>query len=637
MHKSALSIGGISVLGLILILLNAVSGSLLSRFQLDLTEEGLYTLSQGSKNIVESIEDPITLRFYFSKTEGAKFPAIKLYGQRIVDMLREYERVSNGKILLEIADPRPDSEEEIWAEKYGLTPIPTPAGQAVYLGLAGVNSQGDEQTIPMFNVARQEALEYDITKMIFSLVNVEKMKVAVLSSLPVAGGANQAMPNPMQPSPNSEWVFLSALKQLVELRQLEPSTESIAEDIDVLLLIHPKNLSERTLFAIDQYVMKGGHLLALVDPYSQADQPPPNPSNPIAAVMAPRNSDLSKLLSGWGLEQSGTNVAADINLATQVIAGQARGQQQNFVLWLSLGKESMASDEVITSSLENMLLPWSGYFTPKELEGVTITPILTTSLKATSFKDTDYKFGGGNPQDLLQKYVPGNEELVLAARIQGKLKTNFPKGQPKPEGEEEDESSMSTFSDAIQETREPANIIVVADTDFISDQFAATVQNFFGQKLVSLRNDNLSFLQNAIENLGGNEDLIAIRSRGRFTRPFTKVNEIEQNAEAKWRQEEKVLQAKLESANARLRELQSASGPAESSQQLLSSAMLQEIEKFREDRRETQERLRRVRRNLRQDKEWLGQVLFLLNTFSIPLLLIIGYVLYSRMRTKAGQ
>ncbi|MBP9838960.1 MAG: GldG family protein, partial [Proteobacteria bacterium] len=271
MQKSAQSYLGIVILGLLLLLINSVSDAVFGRFYLDLTEDRLYTLSSGSRNIIKQIPDVITLKAYISKTDAAKYPAIKMYGDRIINLLKEYQRVAQGKIKLELYDPRPDTDEETWAQKFGITPLAFTETEKMYFGLVAINGQGDEELLPVFSLTRQEYLEYDISRAISTLSIGSKPVIGLLSSLKMSG-TNPALAQMGQPA-ESEWVFLNQLSKFGEVETLPTEVSSIDPKIKVLLLVHPKKLSQTTLYAIDQFVLRGGNLFVAIDPYCGADQP----------------------------------------------------------------------------------------------------------------------------------------------------------------------------------------------------------------------------------------------------------------------------------------------------------------------------------------------------------------------------
>lgn len=619
MKKSISTLAIVAGLVLAVLMFNSLSKRYLGRFYADLTQDRLYSLSAGSKSILSELTEPLTLKFYYSKTDGAKYPAINIYGSRILDLLREYGRASNGKLNVEVYDPRPDSEEEEWAQKYGLTSLPTRNGEQLLLGLVAVNSRGDEQTIPFFDFRRQEFLEYDVTRMIYSLMSAKKPVVGVLSSLDLSPSA------PPRGQPEQEqggaWFFLSQLSQLADVKQLKADTTSIAPEIMTMIVIHPKNLGEQTLYALDQFVMRGGRLLVLEDPFCQADQPKQDPSNPMAGMMADHSSSLNSLLAKWGVELIDKKAVGDLSLAARVNAGGSE-EPKLFLLWPALQKENVSANDVVSSALENVLLPWPGALKISPVEGVQVETLLSSSNQAALIDENNYRFNGGDPDALLRSFTPDGKTYPLAVRIRGKLKSNFPNGKP---------GETSTGVNHLAETKENANLIVIADVDFLSDRFSVSAQNMFGAKLVTMINDNQSLFANAAENLFGSDDLISIRTRGQFSREFTRVHAMEADAQQNWALEEMRLQSELNNANQRLTQLQ---GGQQGEKQVFNKAMLEEIKKFREQRAQAQERLREVRRNLRQGIERLGELLFLLNTFAVPLLLIIGAVVFYATRGK---
>jgi len=412
------------------------------------------------------------------------------------------------------------------------------------------------------------------------------------------------------------------------------------------MLVHPKELTEATLYAVDQFVMRGGKLFAFVDPFSQSDRVPSDPQNPMAAMTADKSSNLNRLLEKWGVKQIEKKAVADIGLATKVNSGQI-GAPKDFVLWLSLRGENLNRDDVSTSALDNLLLTWAAAFEITPVEGSKVETLLFSSERAMLVDEKDYRFGGGEPDNLLRNYVAGNKALVLGARVAGKLNSNFPDGKPAtppPAAPQAGEAPPppppppTANRPHLKESVDQANVVVIGDVDFISDQYSLIAQSMFGRKFVTLLNHNLVFLQNMIENLSGSNDLISIRSRGRFSRPFTVVADIERNASLRWQQEETVLQAKLTAANQRLQQLQSSaqqqSGASTGSQQVFSKAVLDEIKQFREEKNDAQSRLREVRRNLRQDKESLGTRLFLVNTFVVPLALVVIAIYFALIRRR---
>src|SRR3990172_852060 len=555
-------------------------------------------------------------------------PFIKNYADQVGDLLHEYALASKGKISLEIYDPRPDSEEQEWAEKLGIQPVPLQNTVSLYFGLSGVNERGDEDVIAFFDPNREEFLEYDITRLINNLTHPEKKKLAVLSSLPLQGSFEPGQMG-MQPP----WIIMNELEQTYDIENLETDVKTIPANVDVLMVVHPKNLSDETLFAIDQFVLRGGRLLVFVDTYCESDEQKPNPANP--NMLSQKFSELEKLFKVWGVELVKGKVAADKDLATVVNTGSGTIP---YVVWLSLGENNMERKDVITGQLENMLLPSPGVLKSAQTEGITYTPVLQTTKNASTIDGMSLGFT--QPSMLLQRITPGTEALTLALKLSGKFKTAFPEGRPaaskKDDKQAEGREEEKPEGEPLKESQKETNILIVADADLLADRFSVQVQNIFGQRLAMPFNDNLNFILNSVENLSGSNDLIRIRSRGKFTRPFTKVQEIEKAAEAKWKDQEKQLQDKVNDINRRLQEIQKPGGGQTSNRQVISSAIQDEINKYRVEKSNAQKKLREVRRNLRQDKEALGNWLFLINTFLIPsLICCIAVVVYVTKRRKS--
>lgn len=629
-NKNIVLSTSVGLLFLIFFGVNGISDSLLSRFYADLTDEGLYTLSNGSKSLVSKLENPVTLKFYYSKTEGDNLPLVKLYGARVADLLREYERVSNGVVRVEIVDPKPDSEDEEWAEKYGINPMSLPTGQKLFMGLVAINGEGQESSIPVFDVRRQEYLEYDITKLIYSLDAKQQPTVGILSPLEIAGDAAGAPPMfGQQQQQKKAWILLSQLRKLFDVKLLPLELEAIPEEVKVLFIVHPRGFSQKLQYAIDQYVMRGGNVVLAVDPFAMVDTPPQDPSNPMANFTYDRSSHLNDITAKWGFKLADQKVLTDRYLATPVNTN--KGRPENFIAWLSiLGNsnnkgEALVADDVVTNNLENVMFAWAGALQKVDavVDQKKESILIRTTPDAMLMEEKNIRFSAENPGVLMDKHVPGGNQEILSLKISGIFQSNFDKA---PEGV----VNQNHLSKSIN----PATILAFSDVDFMADDYSAMSQNLFGTELVSFLNDNQTLALNALDNLTGNADLIALRSRGRFTRPFSRVQMIEAEAQDKYKDVEKSFQAALDRANERLSKLQGGLG-ADGKKAVMNDALLQEIQKLREEKRTAQRELREVRLALRQDKEFLGTVLFVFNTFFVPVVLVIWYVLRG-MRKKTA-
>jgi len=571
--------------------------------RIDLTHDKIYTLSEGTKNVLNSVKGNITLKFFYSKTDAVTLGYLNNYAQRINDLLREYTTTFDGsrptraksRIIIEKYDPISDSDEQELAERYALQPISMPGGMTLYFGLVGINDHGDEQVIPVFNPSREEFLEYDITRLIYNLANSKKKVIGVISSLPLTTEGNS-------------WTVIDELKKTYDVKDISNKISEI-NSIDLLMIIHPKGLSDKYLFAIDQYIVSGKNALIFVDPHCEAEIPPAG--NPMAVMEMKRDSTLNSLFNAWGIKMEEGKIAADLDRATNVNTGR---DIVPYIIWLSLTGEDLAKNDVVTSRLESILLPSTGKLVITPVKGINYTTLIKTSKKAETIDSASLVFS--SPEVLLNEFISGDIEIPLAVRINGLFK--------------------SAFSKVIKEVSRPSNVIIVTDADMLADRFCVETQNFLGHRIMLPINDNLNFVYNAVENLSGSNELISIRCRGSFARPFLKVNEIEANAELKWKEQEMLLSKKIEEINARLKDIPAASGKDKTS--AIGSLINEEINKFRLERQNAQKKLRYVRLNLRQDKEALGNLLFSLNTFLVPLIIsIIGVSIYINRKKKRNS
>ena len=610
---------GIIVLAALLLSINLFSDMLFKSSRLDLTENKLYTLSPGTKHILSSLDEPITLRFYFSEKSFTGIPGIMNYGQRVRDLLEDYVSLSHGKLKLIVADPEPFSVKEDQAVQYGLQGVPVDTGGSqAYFGLVGTNSTDKQEVIPFLQPSKEESLEYDITRMIYQLSTSTKSVVGVLTTLPMEGDAS----SPFGPQGDDQgWYILKELKDSFTVKMLKPTVDKIPDDINVLMLVHPKKLSDKTLYAIDQYVMKGGRLFAFVDPFSEADKPQANPSNPMAAMQQPRSSDLHKLFAAWGIDYNKDKVVGDRLNAQRVQAQMGtRVEPIDYVVWLSLSKPQLNTSDFITRDLKKVDVATAGFLEKKKGSKIDFTPLIQTSDEAAIFSSMQFQFGA-NPAALLNNYHSGGKVLTLAARISGKLKSAFPDGIDSADKDK-----------GLKESKNTVNMVVVADTDLLQDRHWVTMQNFFGNQIALPRASNDAFVLNTIENLSGSNDLISLRSRGRSSRPFEKVKALKQAAEKRFRDKEKALQVKLQQAEQKLSQLQRQGNGGNSL--ILTPEQKQELATFQEQRIKTRKELRAVQHELIENVDNLGTEVKVINIVVVPLLVIIVAIFVAVIRAR---
>ena len=613
----------------LLFAVNILSATVFTSARLDLTENRLFTLSDGTHNILEGLKEPITIRLYLSEDLVRSLPAVNSYSTRIKGLLEEYERASSGMVEVRIIDPEPFSEEEDRAVGYGLSGVPLSGGNdTLYMGLVGTNALDDEDIIPFLSTSRESFIEYDITRMVYNLSSPELPVIGLLSSLPINGmGPQAALRGLTAPA----WMVMEQVEKLFEVRTIEASATEIPQDVDVVLLVHPKQLGDATLYAIDQFVLGGGRLLVFIDPHAESEQAPPQ-----AMPMLPssRNSELEKLLSAWGVESEPGKVVGDLQLAAKV---RMQREQQiltlDYPVWLNVLPELFDQEDTVTAELGNMTFATPGYLQPLESASTSFRPLIETTENAALFDAKRLLDPTADPQDLLRDYVPAGHAMVLAARIEGPVKSAFPDGPPAPaesKGDEAEARSEGAKKEDVEkkarehlsESRDDINVIVVADTDMLADRFWVEVQEFLGNRIAIPSAANGAFMVNALDNLVGSNDLISVRNRGSFIRPFQRVNAIRREAELSFRQKEQELMRRLDETEQRLVELEKSKQGGDSL--VLSPEQRDELVRFRQEKVGIRKDLRNVRRDLRRDIDDLGARLKFINIALIPILIGIG-------------
>ncbi|MGI9228441.1 MAG: Gldg family protein [Gammaproteobacteria bacterium] len=620
-YRNIISGTGLLLAGVLALAVIIIANAIFTSARIDLTENRLFTLSEGSINIITTLEEPVNLDFYFSAKLVADLPQMRNYGNRVRDLLQEFAAKSNGNIKLSIIDPEPFSEQEDQAVASGLQSVSVnAAGDRAYFGLVGSNATDDEANVPFFQNAREAALEYDITKLIYALANPDKRVVGVISTLPLFGDDTGAV---------KPWTIVKVMRDFFEVRDLGTTVSRIAAAVDVLMLVHPKGLTETTLYAIDQYLLAGGKAIIFIDPMAEADTEAaqPDPANPY--VMPEIGSDLQPLLETWGITMASDKLAADNLLAMRVQVNSQRGMTEaDYLPWLRISREYLSTNDFSTSELKLVHVGTAGILQPSEESTLEFSPLIQTSTSSMPM-ERDLVLFQRDPNIMLANFKPSGEQQTLAARLSGEVKTAFPDGPVTTE--EEDAADAPTTAD-ISEGE--LNIILVADTDILADVFWTRTQNFFGIQIPQTIANNGDFVVNSLENLSGNTDLISLRSRGEFSRPFTRVEEIRREAEQQYRDREQQLQAKLDETERKIAALQKERGE---SNLLHSPEQAKEIESFRREQVKTRKELRAVKHELQKNIERLGNWLKFVNIFLIPLLitLIALLALIQRSRRSA--
>ena len=646
MTRRMMTMMGVVLAVVLLFAANMLASRLLGPARIDLTENRLFTLSEGTRNILASLEEPVTLRFYLSRRELERVPGIGGYADRVLALLNEYERLAGGKLKLHVIDPEQFTEEEDRAVGYGLRGVPLGLDEGIfYFGLAGANSVDDEEVIPFFVAEREQFLEYDVTKLVHNLSLPKQKVVGLLSTLPVQGQGPQ-MQAAMGGMGAPPWMVVDQIAQLFELRPLPPEFDAVPEDIEVLMLVHPHGLSREALYAIDQYVLRGGRVVAFVDPYSEAQQEVMAMVGGMRQPMRAGRSEMDELLSAWGVT-FGEDVVADLEFALKVRMEQGgRILTFDYPVWMNITPQTFDHEDIVTGDLANLGFGTPGYLEPVAGATTTFTPLVSTTPRAAQFTAEQVAAVTTDPRDLLDQYESNDRAYTVAARISGKAGTAFPDGPPPP-GEPGGETSetLEAANDAasgaehLAESVEDVQIIVVADADMLADRFWVVVQEFLGSRIAIPSAANGTLVINALDNLTGSGDLISVRNRGTFTRPFSRVVALRQQAERAFRAKEQELIAQLEETERRLVELEESNQGNDAL--VLTDAQRDELVRFRQERVRIGKELREVRRQLRADIEALESWLKFANIGLVPILigltgLVAGLLQLRRRRASAA-
>jgi ABC-type uncharacterized transport system involved in gliding motility auxiliary subunit len=623
---------GLLVALVLLFAINIFTGTVFTSARMDLTENKLFTLSEGTRSTLEGLEEPITLRFYVSERLVTAFPAVNSYAIRVKGILGEFERLSGGKVNVHVIDPEPFSEAEDRAVGYGLRGVPLEGGEeTLYFGLVGTNSTDDEDVIPFLTTRRESFIEYDITRLIHNLANPEQPVVGLLSSLPVDGAGPQAALRGLTAPP---WMVTEQVQEIFQLERVESTAKEIPEEMSVVMVVHPKGLGDATLYAIDQFVLRGGRVLVFVDPHSAADQGAPQPGMPM--MPASRSSNLGKLLPHWGLQFDPGQVVGDLQLAAKVRTQQGgRLLTIDYPVWLNVVPDYFDRDDTVTAELGNVTYATPGHLEPIDGASTRFIPLMRTTENAALFEAQRFLDPSADPRGLLRDYQPAGRSFVLAARIVGPATSAFPDGPPgdaPAAGETQAGGGSEAGKQHLGASESDINVVVVADTDLLQDRFWVQVQEFLGNRIAVPSAANGVFVVNALDNLTGSNDLISVRNRGSFIRPFERVNALRQEAELEFRQKEQELMQRLEQTEARLLELEQAKQGEDS--MILSPEQRQAIVRFREEKLAIRTDLRDVRLNLRKDIDALDTWLKFINIALVPLLIGVGGALAGVWRLR---
>jgi len=602
----------------------------LSPQRFDLTQDRLYTLSPGTRQIVDSVNRPLWLTLYFSQHATKDLPTLRSYEQRVAEMLQEIVARSHGRIRLQIADPVPYSDDEASAEGNGLTAVNGGSnGERIFFGLIGTTrpptseaaqdsladfpQQAREKridrtlAIPFFDQNRETFLEYDVAKLLYQLSEPEKPHIGVITSLPVMGDPAQG---------SQPWAVMRQLQQLFDVEMIDTDRlKHIDKKVQVLLLIHPKNLSVETQYAIDQYVLGGGHLVVFVDPFSESD-PTPLIDDTTSATNN-HGSNLPRLFADWGVSFNQDQVVLDRARALQI---ELAGVNLAHPAMLGLGASELNRDDVITASLQRVNVSTSGHFDLLPNAATRLIPLMQSSSDAEVVPTQRVIEASSNPSSLLDSYQPQNQNYVIAARLRGTFASAFPEFAKRP-------GHLSTSTSN-------AEVILLADTDLLTDRLWVETQSFLGQPMLSAFANNGDFISNMVDNLTGSSALLSIRGRSTSLRPFTRVQALRRAADRKFLQKEKELQSELADTKRRLEELQPAKGSSDTS---TSAEQKQEIEQFLQRQLAISKELRDVQHQLNAEIDALGTCLKVINIVMLPALITLVGLMYGWKRTRRNR
>ncbi|KFN44776.1 GldG family protein [Arenimonas oryziterrae] len=600
-NRRSAPVYALPLLALAFLALVTLSAMFLRGARIDLTEHRQYTLSDGTRRILDRIEEPVKLQLYYSDKAARDLPQFRVYAQRVRELLEEVAARSHGKVTLQVIDPEPFSKDEENAAAHGLQGVPLGAsGDTLYFGLVGTNSTDGETTMPFIQPDKEAFLEYDLAKLISTLAIDKKPVVAVLSDLPTGPGLD-----PLTNQPTMGWVLDRQLVELFELRRLQPEPTSIGPDVDLLMLIHPKNLSDDTLYAIDQYVLRGGHLLVFVDPVAEAD--PAGTRIDLSGQTQPVSSDLHTLFQAWGVQYDPGKVVLEApQNSLQVQPDPNQPPVRNPAL-LGLRKTAFNAHDVITAGIETLNLSSAGALSVAADSPLKMEALVQSSSSSRLADAAAVRAAVADPGSLAEGFKEDGQEVrVIAARLSGVLKTAFP---------------ARRAAGQLVASKQPVNIVIVADTDLLSDRLWVQVQDFMGQQIFNPFANNADFVYNTVDNLVGNADLIAVRTRASANRPFERVDAIRGAAEQRYQAKEKQLRQQLDELEQKLAQLQPAA-PGEPAPKLTREQQA-DLLKLQEQKLTTRRELRDVQHQLNADIESLGRRLKLINILGMPLLVVV--------------
>jgi ABC-type uncharacterized transport system involved in gliding motility auxiliary subunit len=622
------SSAGIIVMLVIIIAVNVITG--VKPVRVDMTQEKAFTLSDGTRAILKKLDTPVKIRFYCTQSETATPETVYLkdYARKVEDLLQEYKQIAGKNLIIEKYDPQPDSDAEDSAKLDGLEPQQIQGVDQFYLGLA-VSLADERVALPFLEPNREKLLEYDITRAIARVFTPEKPTVGIMSALPVFGEMSNPMMQQMGQQGAPEWTFVQQLQQDFNVKHIELTADKIDDDVKVLAVIFPKDISDRAQFAIDQFVLRGGKLIAFLDPQSALAS---RQRNPMSGEMGGTSASLDKLLKAWGISLDTSKVVADLNFKME-LRGQ-NGQPTEAPAFLALTPDGINRDDIVTSQIDNIWLPLCGAFTGEPVAGLKETVLLNSTKEAELVDGFMASMGG---ESILNGFKPTGVNYKLAIRLTGKFKTAFPDGPPEDKTDSSNTNSAAKANDSLKESKVETSVVLFGDSDLLADDFSLRkMESPFGA-MVSPMNANLDLAQNLVEQMAGDSNLIGVRSRAALSRPFTLVKKMEAEAEATGQAKITELQQSLQETQQRLGELQQQKKDKDQ-RFILSPEQKAELENFRKKQAEVSKELKQAQKDLRKEVVSLETRLEWLNILAMPLGVTaagIGIAMIKRKKTSA--
>ena len=608
-QKFLTSLIGLLALLAVIIIVNFIAASAYLRF--DITEAKTYSLTEGTKKMLSNLDRDVTLKLFYSASLPGQPSQIKAFAGRVKDLLKEYENNSKGSVKLEVLDPKLDSDEEEWALKYGLRRVslsPNPDSDGFfYFGIVA-EALDQNAALPVVDISRERYLEYDVSQLIYQVLHPRKKTIGVMSSLPITGTDKQDMYGLGSKGVLQPWIIINELKRNYVVKNIKPESGTIDEDVDLLMVVHPKEWPDDAMIAIDQFVMKGKKAIFFVDPLCTADRDEHNPMMPFGG------SDANVLFEKWGFTIAEQKVVADLDNPT-VLSNGSGGQEKN-PLWLSPMGSCFNGNEIMTAQLDRLLLPLCGAIIPKADAKTVVTPLVSTSLNASLIGLMEVFQDAG---ELRMKFNSDVKNYPLAAKVSGQF-----------------ESAFAGRTNLLSYSQSDNTIVVFADADMLCDQYNIRQIGFMGMQAYQPLNNNYTLILNAVNQLAGDQNLIAIRARDSYERPFTVVQALEKKAQNEWLSKEQALSQQYETLQRQLYELQQQKD--ESQRMIISPEQEKKIKEFQSQRQKIARELKLVRKNLNRDKERLGFQLKLFNIVLIPLLVcLVGIFLAVRHQYRVKK